>query len=156
MVIHLMTTTPRKPGTPLLTVEEVDDWRDELRKLKAQREQVNAKINDLEARLQAAQLFMTGHAQKDIAGALDVLKGVSIKNPARLRCTKQCCISSARIKRDGAKADFKRNPDHDGRATNIKNSHPNYIYTVLMRLVQQGLVAKEGTAYKPTPAMETG
>jgi hypothetical protein len=148
-----MITIPKAPGgTPLVTVEEVDAWREDLRLLKIQQEETNSKIRDLEARLAAADFFVRERAANRIATPVlsngkiapepktpqpptmqEAVLRIIRKNPSGLE-PKQ--ISNV----------IRIDPDMPPK---IKNSHPNYIYTTLMRLAQRGMIKKDGATYKP-------
>jgi hypothetical protein len=137
-------------GTPLVTLEEVDEWRDDLRSLKKQQDEIGSKIRDLEARLAAADFFVRERVAHKIVDAALETKLPETK-PSMPPTMQEAILRVIRKNPDGMEPKQISNviqidPDLPSK---LKMSHPNYIYTVLMRLVQHGQVKKEGSIYKP-------
>jgi len=150
-----MAITIHKPktGTPLVTLEEVEEWREELRKLKDQQAMIGAKILDLEKHLTAADFFVRREHITHKLTASDLHVGATPETKPSMPPTMQEAVLWVLQKNPNGMEPkqisnvIRINPDMPPK---IKNAHPNYIYTVLMRLVQQGTISKYGAAYKLT------
>jgi hypothetical protein len=144
-----MATNP-KPGTPLVTLEEVDAWRKELRELKIQYQQTGEKVRDLETRLAAADVLMRERTHHKLV-PINLTVGTPPVTMSSMPPTMQEAVlriiqkTPNGIEPKQISNAIKNDPDMPWK---IKNAHPNYIYTVLMRLVQQNTISKEGAVYK--------
>jgi hypothetical protein len=143
-----MTSNP-KTRTPLVTVEEVDEWREELRTLQNQQSEIGVKIRDLEARLAAADFFVRERALASVMG-IPTVAALSAQEsiPPTMQ---EAVLRIIRKNPEGLEPKqisnvIRIDPDLPSR---IKGSHPNYIYTTLMRLTKRGLITKDGSVYKP-------
>lgn len=146
-----MTTQP----TVLLTLEDVDRWREELRLARQQQVELMNKIGILERKIEFAQMFVSesvgakviakvvenGHAALKDTSGITMFDAIRRVIHAAGRPLEPREISSA-IKCDSAMPE------------KIRNSHPNYLYTALMRMKDQSKLIKDSKGRYSIPQNE--
>jgi hypothetical protein len=136
----------------LFAPEDVERWRNEHKRLSAQREVINRQLNALERMLSGASLYVDGQNDVDVPLFQAKVEGSEAIVEEAPPATMHDAI--VRIVRQNPKgmqpkeiaAALKADPNISPK---IKQSHPNYIYTALMRLVNRDEIYKNGSVYKP-------
>lgn len=150
-----MNGTEETMATTLLTLEEVDGWREELRKARQVRENADAKIKVLEAKLAAAQLFVSENASSKVLSSNGPGQAaLKLENePPVAETMHQAIIRLLKPFARGLEPkDISKLLREDSLTSDkIKNAHPNYIYTALMRLLQRKELVKYGASYRVAP-----
>jgi hypothetical protein len=143
--------------TVLLTMEDVSGWQERLRVLVSQVNAANREIADLQKKLADAAPFVAGAISEKIeaeraeqrppqfferkrlilppASMFEAIQDVVVKSGVAVEPKD---ISTA------IKADMSL-PDK------IRNSHPNYLYTALMRMTKRGLLVKDSQGRYTVP-----
>jgi hypothetical protein len=155
-----MPVVVHKPSTPLVTLEEVEGWRDELRILKQQRDAADRKIMTLEQKLAAADFFVRERAAAQVINSAVAPAPIPIPKSELFPIISDVVLPPATM-HEAALTVLRRSPNgmepkdialairnDPAISDRIKSSHPNYIYTVLMRLTQRNEIIKDGTRYK--------
>jgi hypothetical protein len=137
----------------LFAPADIERWRNELKRLQKQRETLHRQINALERILSGADMYASvdGDAEADIP----LFKGEPkpAPEPEPPATMHDAILQIARNNPGGLEPkDFAAAIRSDGRLSiKIKQSHPNYLYTAIARLVSKEQLIKAGALYKPTP-----
>lgn len=149
--------------TILLTLEDVDSWREELRQLSSQHMSLGRRIAELQKKLADAQPFVAVAAAKraeDQAkailtnpdGTFKIFGGQKLELPPSSMFE---AVMRVVQKAEGGglepKDISKAIKDDASLSDKIKNSHPNYIYTALKRLTDKGQLVRDSQGRYSVP-----
>lgn len=139
-----------------MTLEQVDEWREQLRLLTAQSTEINKKIGELQKKLADAQPFVT----EAVANTLETERSAA----ARPQDHGDWADVTPPASMFGAVANILRStpglePKEIARTIRedaslpekIKNSHPNYLYTALKRMTDRGLLVRDSQGRYSVP-----
>lgn len=132
-------------NTPVLTFEDIQTWREQRFALGSQREKLDSEIAVLDGKLRAAAMFVGNHILKGIEPEID---------------GDQAPASGPGWFRDAAIATFRANPEgltpkqfleaikkqDMAVAERVAKTHPNYVYTLLAKLIKGGDVERDDNA----------
>jgi hypothetical protein len=153
-------TFTSKQSRPLLTMEDVDAWREELRKILIQREELSRRADELQRKLSAAELFVREKAAERVLQHEEERKNQPellprIEPPAEPRETTPTTMHDAilQVVRKSPEGLEPRQiaqliRSNSQLSSKIRESHPNYLYTALARLAVKNQIRKEGIVYK--------
>jgi hypothetical protein len=136
----------------LLTLEMVEEWREEVRRLTANIAETNQRIAELQKKLAAAQPFITDQnaddGLRDPASKYPIMLGVQLP-PASMfdAITRIVRKDGALEPRDIAQA-IQNDPSLPDK---IRNSHKNYLYTALKRMTDRNLLKRDSQGRYSVP-----
>jgi hypothetical protein len=142
-------------ATVLLTMEDVDSWREELRKLTSQAADINKRIGDLQKKLADAQPFVTSAVSERLAKAAQgerqtyfVMNNVELPPNSMFEAVRAILLKVPALEpKDIAKTII----DDPSFPDKIRNSHPNYLYTALKRMTDRGLLVRDSQGRYSVP-----
>jgi hypothetical protein len=139
----------------LFAPEDIVRWKKEHKRLTQQREVINMQINALDRMLSGADLYGAAQGRHDIDVPLFTAaqENTPAADPAPLTPPATMHEAIVRAVQQHPKglepreiaAALKAAPDLSPK---IKQSHPNYLYTALARLVNKDEIYKSGSVYK--------
>jgi hypothetical protein len=137
----------------LFAPDDVVRWKNEHKRLMQAREMINMQINALERMLSGADLYgaARGHLGMPLFDGAQETKAVPEPvSPAPPATMHEAILRAVHQHPKGLEpreiaAALKAAPDISPK---IKQSHPNYLYTALARLVNKDEIYKSGTVYK--------
>ena len=146
-----MTELPRNTDLPLLTMSDIQRWREDKSRLEAQVKELQEQLSAINKKLEAASLFLPSDVR--VPNATIEFSGIESLPTLILKLLRESDrpLTSKEIREQVDKIEFWRKR---------LEASVSYFYTVMMRLKRRNAIVKEGDEYRlshneKTPDAET-